>query len=167
MPLPLETGPGQVVVQNGLQLSLQVPENVNVGHYQLQFVHGLNIDRQLNSWTTLPKTAMGMDFDNSKVSQIVKGQTTPDELVAMFGPPSSKEPVTGLGETWTYYYCASTVKNFGLTPGGALAAILLPGPIGIEVAVISAGPSVTVHEKTLKITIGNKRVVVDFAFSKS
>ena len=50
----------------------------------------------------------GRDFDSLKVSQIVKGKTTADEILNMFGPPSGKQPEAENAERWLYSYVTVT-----------------------------------------------------------
>jgi outer membrane protein assembly factor BamE (lipoprotein component of BamABCDE complex) len=59
----------------------------------------------------------GRDFDSSQVSQIVKGKTTSDEILKMFGPPSYKQPEVDDAERWSYSYVTETNQihnSFGL-----------------------------------------------------
>jgi hypothetical protein len=50
----------------------------------------------------------GRDFDTYKVNQIVKGQTTSDDIVAMFGTPQSKQPKDADTVMWVYSYAEAT-----------------------------------------------------------
>jgi hypothetical protein len=106
-------------------------------------------------------TSDGRDFETSEVRGIVKGKTTANEIIAKFGEPYAKRPSAGGGEVWTYYYQTTSVKDQGLTPGGALAGILIPGTVGTEVAAMNAAPSKTVHKKTLTVIFSKERIVVD------
>jgi outer membrane protein assembly factor BamE (lipoprotein component of BamABCDE complex) len=111
-------------------------------------------------------TTTGRDFDSSKAGQIVKGKTTADEIVAMFGTPSTKQPEAGDGEKWEYFYGTTTVKSSGMTPGGALLGVLIPGTVGNEVMVQNYNPKITVHDKTLTISLDKQRIVADFTLKK-
>ena len=44
----------------------------------------------------------GSDFDETKVSQIVKGQTTTEEIVSWFGQPFSKNTLSETQQKWIY-----------------------------------------------------------------
>ncbi len=54
------------------------------------------------------RSTTGKDFDTSKVSRIVKGETTAAQLVEMFGTPQSKQPEANGGERWSYSYADAT-----------------------------------------------------------
>ena len=112
-------------------------------------------------------TATGKDFESSKVSQIVKGKTTGDEIVVLFGTPSTEQAAEN-GETWVYSYATSTVKGQGFTPGGALAAILIPGSTGDVIASQNYNSTnSTGHTKTLTISLDKQRIVVDYTLHNS
>ncbi len=51
---------------------------------------------------------VGNDFASQNVSKIIKGKTTTQELVALFGQPLSKTPVSATDEKWLYHYVSST-----------------------------------------------------------
>jgi outer membrane protein assembly factor BamE (lipoprotein component of BamABCDE complex) len=110
-------------------------------------------------------TTTGKDFDSSKVKQIVKGRTTAEEIVAMFGTPYTKQPDADDGEKWVYFYSTSTTKSSGMTVGGGLEAILIPGTAGNTVAAGNNQPKVTVHSKTLTINLDKQRIVVDYVLN--
>ena len=57
--------------------------------------------------------SVGRDFNSSAVSQIVKGETTKDDIVRMFGEPFSKTVISENEEKWMYVYDAGTVKVQG------------------------------------------------------
>lgn len=57
--------------------------------------------------TTVQSTS-GRDFDNSKVSQIVKGKTTSNDILEMFGRPAAKQPEMDDAERWSYYFVTTT-----------------------------------------------------------
>jgi outer membrane protein assembly factor BamE (lipoprotein component of BamABCDE complex) len=110
----------------------------------------------------------GRDFDGSKVGRIVKGHTMADEIVATFGKPWTTQPETDDGEQWVYFYSTSTVKGRGFTPGGPLAAILIPGSAGDVIAAQNYNSTkFSEHDKTLTIHFDKQRVVVEFALKKS
>lgn len=54
--------------------------------------------------------SVGKDFNSSAVSQIVKGKTTKDDVVRMFGEPFSKTVASENEEKWMYIHDAGTVK---------------------------------------------------------
>lgn len=59
----------------------------------------------------------GQNFDESKVSQIKKGQTTEAELVQMFGQPTNRA-ISSEGTTMlTWMYIESRVKGESFIPG--------------------------------------------------
>ena len=52
----------------------------------------------------------GVEFDTSKVSLIVKGETTKSEVLDWFGQPLSKGVSGADGETWIYMFSEGTSK---------------------------------------------------------
>ena len=54
--------------------------------------------------------SIGRDFNSAAVSQIVKGKTTKDDVVRMFGEPFSKQVASENEEKWMYVYDAGVVK---------------------------------------------------------
>lgn len=52
----------------------------------------------------------GKNFDSSLVNKIVKGETTKDDLVRMFGQPFSKTVISENDEKWIYMYSSGTAK---------------------------------------------------------
>ena len=83
----------------------------------------------------------GRDFDTSKASQIVKGKTTADELVAMFGKPYSKQPEANGGERWLYSYATATAH---------------------ATAFFGSHVETTGYKKNLNILINSNRVVENY-----
>ena len=70
----------------------------------------------IKTHSTLGGGTLGRDFDAYKTSQIVKGKTTLDEIVALFGSPSDKRPEEAGAERWRYFHAnisasASAVKE--------------------------------------------------------
>lgn len=60
--------------------------------------------------------SVGNNFDESKVSQIKKGETTENELLQMFGGPQNRS-VTSEGQTiLTWMYTESSVKGESFIP---------------------------------------------------
>lgn len=54
--------------------------------------------------------SMGRDFNSENVSRIIKGKTTSNEMVALFGEPYSKTAVSATDEKWIYMYSQSESK---------------------------------------------------------
>jgi len=52
----------------------------------------------------------GKDFNSENVSNIVKGETTKEELVQLFGQPYSKSVISSTGEKWIYTYFSGTAS---------------------------------------------------------
>jgi outer membrane protein assembly factor BamE (lipoprotein component of BamABCDE complex) len=48
----------------------------------------------------------GKNFASENVSKVVKGKTTSEEMVQLFGQPSTKTVLTASGEKWIYTYSA-------------------------------------------------------------
>jgi hypothetical protein len=44
----------------------------------------------------------GFDFPSGKINKIIKGKTTADEIIRMFGGPLSKSSVSETEEIWNY-----------------------------------------------------------------
>ena len=88
----------------------------------------------------------GRDFDSSKVSQIVKGITRADEILAVFGTPGSKQPEAENAERWIYSYITAT-------------AHAQAGWFGSMHTTITGG-----HKKILNLLINKEKVVVNFTF---
>ncbi len=119
------------------------------------------------SCATGATTTTGRDFDNSHASQIVKGKTTADEIVVMFGTPFTKQPEGDDGEKWVYSYGTSTARSQGFTPGQALAAILIPGTLGNVIASENYNsPKYETHNKTLIISLDKQKIVVNFTLEE-
>ena len=60
--------------------------------------------------------SVGKNFDSTKVSQIIKGQTTEAELVKMFGPPSQRAINSESGTALTWLYSEARVKGESFIP---------------------------------------------------
>jgi hypothetical protein len=54
--------------------------------------------------------SIGKDFSSEKVQEIVKGETTSEELTKMFGEPYSKTVISSTDEKWIYMYTKSESK---------------------------------------------------------
>ena len=62
----------------------------------------------------LPPSSMGRDFPGENVGKIVRGKTTDNDLIQMFGEPLSKT-ITPDTEKWTYTYAsgnATVLRTF-------------------------------------------------------
>jgi outer membrane protein assembly factor BamE (lipoprotein component of BamABCDE complex) len=56
----------------------------------------------------------GFDFPSEKVNKIVKGKTTGDEIIQMFGGPLGKSEILENEEQWRYFYSTGIeVKESG------------------------------------------------------
>jgi len=53
----------------------------------------------------------GFDFPSDKVKKIIKGKTTGDEIIHMFGGPFSKSDISENEEEWGYYYSSGVEIN--------------------------------------------------------
>lgn len=60
---------------------------------------------------------VGNDFASQHVPKIVKGKTTTEELVQLFGQPFSKTVVSATDEKWLYHYVStsSTAQSYIVT----------------------------------------------------
>jgi outer membrane protein assembly factor BamE (lipoprotein component of BamABCDE complex) len=58
----------------------------------------------------------GNNFDESKISQIKKGQTTEADLIGMFGPPQNRSVNSDTGVTLTWIYSEAKVKGESFIP---------------------------------------------------
>jgi outer membrane protein assembly factor BamE (lipoprotein component of BamABCDE complex) len=54
--------------------------------------------------------SVGKDFSSENVQEIVKGKTTSEELVKIFGEPYSKTVISATDEKWIYMYSEGTAK---------------------------------------------------------
>jgi len=54
--------------------------------------------------------SVGNDFSAEQVTQIVKGETTTDELVAWFGQPYSKVVISESETKWMYIHTKGSAK---------------------------------------------------------
>jgi len=52
----------------------------------------------------------GNNFASENVSKIVKGKTTKQEIVTMFGQPFLKSVISKTGEKWVYSYSSGTAS---------------------------------------------------------
>jgi hypothetical protein len=53
----------------------------------------------------------GFDFPSEYVGEIVKGKTTGDEIISMFGGPLQKNDISDNEEQWRYYYMTGIEIN--------------------------------------------------------
>ena len=58
----------------------------------------------------------GNNFDESKISQIKKGETTEADLVGMFGAPQNRSVNSDSGLTLTWIYSEARVKGESFIP---------------------------------------------------
>jgi len=61
--------------------------------------------------TVTNRATTGRDFDETKVSQIKKGATTADGIVALYGEPDRKEIVSTHEVMWHYTYSTEERKT--------------------------------------------------------
>lgn len=54
--------------------------------------------------------SIGTDFSVEKASEIIKGETTTSQLVALLGEPYSKHVLSKTQEKWMYFYSAGSAK---------------------------------------------------------
>jgi outer membrane protein assembly factor BamE (lipoprotein component of BamABCDE complex) len=106
----------------------------------------LCISAALLGCATAHSTA-GRDFDDSKVSLIVKGKTTTADLIAMFGQPYSKRPQGDDDQIWTYSYADAT-------------AHAQAGPFGVR------NVDTTGYKKNLFIIIKSDNTVRNFTLDE-
>ncbi|MGV3658627.1 MAG: hypothetical protein ACO1TE_00530 [Prosthecobacter sp.] len=111
---------------------------------------GLSLCLFLSNCTT--HQTVGHDFDLSRTKQLVPGQTTGEQVLALFGKPNHRfpadptgKPGPGAGERWLYTYAHTTTKT-SLSPGGTMAFLLTPAILGPDVnaafnnSVTTSGP---------------------------
>ena len=53
---------------------------------------------------------VGNDFSSANVSKIVKGKTTSNEMISLFGEPFTKSVISATDEKWIYMYSNGTAK---------------------------------------------------------
>jgi outer membrane protein assembly factor BamE (lipoprotein component of BamABCDE complex) len=61
--------------------------------------------------TLTNQVTTGRDFDDAKVSQIKKGVSKADDVVALYGEPDRKEIVSGTDVMWHYTYLTKVTKT--------------------------------------------------------
>ncbi len=93
---------------------------------------------------TTPSTTRGFDIKQSEVSKIVKGQTTEQEIIGMFGNPS-KYRNTAQGKEFFYEYAKA----------------------GGDVYVLNIATSGGTVQKTLLVFFNKKGVVTNYVYKKS
>ena len=54
--------------------------------------------------------SIGKNFSSENVSQIVKGKTTSEEMINLFGEPYSKTVISATDEKWIYMHSEGTAK---------------------------------------------------------
>jgi outer membrane protein assembly factor BamE (lipoprotein component of BamABCDE complex) len=86
----------------------------------------------------------GFNFDGTKASQITKGNTTEDQVSALFGPPTSKKPEAYGAERWIYFFQTTVTKaqaGYGTTTSNAKG-----------------------NEKTLNVLFDKNGIVLNFTY---
>jgi hypothetical protein len=53
---------------------------------------------------------VGNDFSSANVSKIVKGKTSSNEMISLFGEPFTKSVISATDEKWIYIYSNGTAK---------------------------------------------------------
>ncbi len=61
--------------------------------------------------TANQKTTTGRDFDETKISQIKKGATKADDVVALYGEPDRKEIFSTTDVMWHYTYTSKATRT--------------------------------------------------------
>jgi outer membrane protein assembly factor BamE (lipoprotein component of BamABCDE complex) len=54
--------------------------------------------------------SVGKNFSSTNVSQIIKGKTTGEEIVILFGEPYSKTVISSTDQKWIYMHSEGTTK---------------------------------------------------------
>jgi hypothetical protein len=54
--------------------------------------------------------SVGKNFSSTNVSQIIKGKTTGEEIVTLFGEPYSKTVISSTDQKWIYMHSEGTTK---------------------------------------------------------
>lgn len=91
------------------------------------------------------QSTSGRDFDSSKVSQIVKGKTTSNDILEMFGRPAYKQPEMDDAERWSYSFVTTT---------NVVKDILVPHS------------DITGYKKNLNILFNKDKVVVNYTMDE-
>jgi outer membrane protein assembly factor BamE (lipoprotein component of BamABCDE complex) len=94
--------------------------------------------------TTVQSTS-GRDFDSSKVSQVVKGKTTSNEILEMFGRPSYKQPELDDEERWSYSFVTTT---------------------NVYHDILDSRSDITGYKKNLNILFNKDKVVVNYTIDE-
>lgn len=89
--------------------------------------------------------SVGKDFSSENADKIVKGKTTRNQLVTMFGQPFSKTVMSENEEKWIYTYSSGTAKAQSYV-------------VGMKV-------KTTGSQKTLDILLKNG-IVTNYAFTE-
>ena len=74
----------------------------------LLFVVGVIVTLSLSGCTMV--TASGKKFDMDRASEIKKGVTTKNDVLAMFGEPFSKSQ-SSYGDSWSYSYSEGSIDQ--------------------------------------------------------
>ena len=64
----------------------------------------------LGSGCATSSYSVGTDFSSVNIDRIVKGKTTSQEMIQLFGEPFSKSVVSAEDEKWMYMYSKGTAK---------------------------------------------------------
>lgn len=89
--------------------------------------------------------SVGKNFSSENVSQIVKGKTTSQEMIALFGEPYSKTVISATNEKWIYIHSE--------------------GKAEAQSYIITMDVKTTGTQKTLDVLITNG-VVVNYTFTE-
>ncbi len=89
--------------------------------------------------------SVGKDFSSSDVQKIVKGETTSQELITLFGEPFTKTVISDEDEKWVYTYSRGVSEA--------------------QSYVITMKVKTTSESKTLDVLVRNG-VVINFAYNE-
>lgn len=87
------------------------PTNVNPRSHSPQVLSLLAV-----AFLAISCASVGNNFDESKISEIKKGQTTEADLLKMFGQPENRTMNSDSGLTLTWMYAESAVKGESFIP---------------------------------------------------
>jgi len=107
----------------------------------------------------------GRNFDPSQLRHVVKGRTTADQILAMFGPPYASNPATlhgsrhpMAGERWFYSYDTVSVQQIYYP--GATAGLYLPAALTFRY--VPASTITAKHHREVAILFNKDRTVVNY-----
>lgn len=122
-------------------LSLYIKDN----HMKLDFIVMVSLTVLLLSGCATSSYSVGENFASENVSQIIKGKTTSDELIALLGEPYSKTVLSDTDEKWLYMYSE--------------------GQAEAQSYIVSMDVKTTGTQKVLDVLISDG-VVVNFAYTE-